>query len=236
MFNFVFYAWSTVLVVGALPIALVSGAAMRRVSWFWGWTCLAMLRVLVGLRHRIRGREHVPAGPVIAAVKHQSAWDILVVSLLLPNAIIVAKRELSWIPVFGYELRRAGHIFIDRGGGAKELKRLVDRAQARVAAGHSVVVFPQGTRTLPGTPYPYQPGIAALYVALGLPVVPVALNSGLFWPRRRPLQRPGMVTVEFLPPIPPGHRRRRFMTELEDAIETATARLEAEARAEHDLG
>ena len=147
----------------------------------------------------------------------------------------MAKQELSRIPLFGYEVRRADYLFIDRRGGAAALRRLVAEARQRAEAGYTVIVFPQGTRTLPGAHRPYQPGVAALYAGLDLPVVPVALNSGLFWPRRRPAQRSGVITVEFLAPIPPGRDRRLFMSELEDAIEAATTRLEDEARTRFSL-
>lgn len=236
LFNLAFYGWSVVLAIAALPLALTSTASVRWMGGFWSRTSLALLRALVGLDYEVRGREHLPAGPFIAAVKHQSLWDILSMVHLLPGLVIVAKQELSWIPLFGYEVRRADYLFIDRAGGAAALRRLVAEARQRAAAGYTVIVFPQGTRTLPGTHRPYQPGVAALYAGLDLPVVPVALNSGLFWPRRRPVQRPGVITVEFLAPIPPGRDRRLFMAELEDAIEAATSRLEDEARSRFAVG
>ncbi len=235
VFNVAFYGWSLVLAIVAVPMALSSVTSVRWMSRFWSRTSLVLLRAVVGLDYEVRGRERLPAGPFIAAVKHQSAWDILGLVHLLPSGVIVAKQELSWIPLFGYEVRRADYLFIDRRGGAVALRRLVAEARQRADAGYTVIVFPQGTRTPPGTHRPYQPGVAALYAGLDLPVVPVALNSGLFWPRRRPVQRPGVITVEFLAPIPPGRDRRLFMSELEDAMEAATSRLEDEARGRFSL-
>jgi 1-acyl-sn-glycerol-3-phosphate acyltransferase len=127
---------------------------------------------------------------------------------------------------------RGGCIRIDRGGAARALRSLVEGARAAAAKGLSILIFPEGTRRAPEDPPDYKPGVAALYVALDLPVVPVALNSGLFWSRRSFMKRPGQITVEFLDSIPPGLDRRTFMTELQSRIETATARLVAEARSQ----
>jgi 1-acyl-sn-glycerol-3-phosphate acyltransferase len=162
-------------------------------------------------------------------MKHQSAWDTLILPVVLHDPAIVLKRELLWVPIYGWYAARAGSIAIDRGGRAAALRRMVARARASVAEGRPVVIFPEGTRTAPGRHLPYQPGVAALYQALGLPLVPAAVNSGLFWGRRSFLKRPGRITLAFLDPIPPGLPRRRLMPELESRIETATAALEREA-------
>ena len=139
------------------------------------------------------------------------------------------KRELLWIPCYGWYARKAGMIPIDRGAGATALKAMLRRARAVMAQGRSILIFPEGTRTAVGTKRAYHPGVAALYTQLELPVVPVALNSGLFWPRRSFLKRPGRIVVEALAPLPPGLERRTFLTELQSRIETATERLVAEA-------
>jgi len=139
----------------------------------------------------------------------------------------VLKRELTWIPFFGWLLRAAGFIAVDRKAGAKALRQLVRDAERAVAGGRSLLIFPEGTRVQPGETRPYQPGIAALYDRLQIPVVPVALNSGLFWGRRSFVKRPGRITVEFLPAIAPGLKRREFMAELEARIESAATRLAA---------
>lgn len=139
----------------------------------------------------------------------------------------VLKRELMRIPLFGLYLRCAGMIPVDRTGGGGALKQMVAKARAAAAAGRHLLIYPAGTRTPPGERRAYHPGVAALYGQLDLPVVPVALNSGLFWGRRAFMKRPGVITVEFLPPIPPGLPRKQFMAELQARIETATERLVA---------
>jgi 1-acyl-sn-glycerol-3-phosphate acyltransferase len=189
-----------------------------------------LLAVLAGLTYEVRGRERIPATPAIFAFKHQSAWETLVLLLVLKDPAIALKRELTQIPLFGWYLLRAGMIRIDRAGGARALRALVDDARAALARGCSIVIFPEGTRAPVGERNPYHPGVAALYRQLDCPVVPVALNSGLFWRRRGFIKRPGRIVVEFLPPIAPGLDRKAFMAELEQRLEGATERLIAEAR------
>ncbi len=225
-FNILFYAWTTILAFLALPLLVLPRRAILGFSRFWVTTSLALLRHTVGLSHQLRGLENIPAGQVIFASKHQSAWDTLVFNILVPDPIFVLKRELTFIPVWGWLVRRGGMIPINRGGGAAALRRMLADARTIARTGRSIVVFPQGTRTAPGTQRPYQAGIAALYQELALPVVPVALNSGLFWPRRSGRLRPGVITVQYLPPIPPGLPRRDFMAALETSIEQASAILQ----------
>src|SRR5690348_2938702 len=162
-------------------------------------------------------------------MKHQSAWDTLIIPVLLGDPAVVIKRELKLVPFYGWYATRAGSIFVDRKGGASALKDMVAQAKVQVARNRKIVIFPQGTRTAPGEHGPpYHPGVAALYQALGLPLVPAAVNSGLYWGRRAFTKRPGRIVLEFLPPIPPGLPRRQVMAELETRIEAATDRLVAE--------
>jgi 1-acyl-sn-glycerol-3-phosphate acyltransferase len=181
--------------------------------------------VTVGIRHRVVGRENLPAGPAIIACKHQSSWETMAFTGLFDDIAIVLKRELLFIPVVGWAMARAGNIAVARGNGASALRGLVKQAKAAIAEGQSIVIFPEGTRVAPGEQKPYQIGTAALYRQLGVPVVPMALNSGLFWGRRKFVKRPGMITLEILPPIPPGLSREAFMEALRERIEGATARL-----------
>jgi 1-acyl-sn-glycerol-3-phosphate acyltransferase len=195
----------------------------------WLRVVLWQIRVVIGIDYEERGRENIPAGPVIFAVKHQSAWDTLGPSYLHPEMVFVLKQELTWVPVWGWYLIRMGMIPIDRSRGIAALKQLVIRARKTVASGRSVLIFPQGTRTPAGVERPYLPGVAALYTGLDVPVIPVALNSGLFWPRRKLGKWPGTIVLQYLEPIEPGLDRRAFMRILAERIEPATARLEAEA-------
>jgi len=196
-----------------------------------------IIRKIMGIEFDVRGRENLPAnGPFIIASKHQSAWDTLIYNIIVLDCAYVVKRELFSFPFFGWFLWRVGMIGIDRKGGASTLKQLVANCKARLAEGRSIIIFPQGTRTAPGTQNPYLPGIAALYAQCNVPVVPTALNSGMFWPRRTFLKYPGTIVIEFLPAIEPGLKRREFSARLEAAIEPATTRIEEEARRVFNVG
>ncbi len=220
-----------------LPLLLLPRPVMTSAARFWLRGVMAVMRATVGLSFEIRGTENLPRGPAIVAAKHQSAFETFAFHLILDDPAYVLKRELTWIPFFGWYLAKSGVVAIDRAAGAKALKAMVKGAGAARDENRPVVIFPEGTRTPPGTRRPYHSGVAMLYGALGVPVVPVALNSGLFWGRRTFTKRPGVVTVEFLAPIPPGVDRKRFMAQLEESIETATDRLVAEARRRFpDLG
>jgi 1-acyl-sn-glycerol-3-phosphate acyltransferase len=202
-----------------LPLLLGPRIGIYYLGRVWAHPILAALRLLCGLRHEVRGRENLPTGAVLIAAKHQSAWDTIIFSILLWDHSFVLKRELLWVPLFGLYLARAGLIAVDRQGGSKALRKMVAAAKAVAAAGRPIVIFPEGTRVAPDQQRPYQPGVAALYSQLGVPVVPVALNSGLFWRRRSFWKRPGTITLEFLPPIAPGLPRKVFLARLEQAIE-----------------
>jgi 1-acyl-sn-glycerol-3-phosphate acyltransferase len=224
------WVWTLVLAVLYLPLLLVPRKAMLPAVRLWLGGMLGALKVVAGLGWELRGRENLPQGPFIVASKHQSAFETFVFHLILGDPAYILKRELLWIPFFGWYLGKSGVIAIDRSAGTKALKAMVKGAEAAAGEGRPVVIFPEGTRAAPGARLPYHTGVAMLYGALKVPVVPVALNSGLFWRRRGFAKKPGTLTLEALPPIPPGMDRKAFMAELENRIETATDRLVAEAR------
>ena len=229
IFNVLFFGWTMLLSVIGLPLLALPRPLTVGYARLWLRGTLAMLARVVGLSHELRGAALLPAGPAILAVKHQSAWETLALNLLFPDPAFVLKRELYWSPFFGWYLAHSGQIALDRSAGAGAMKKMLRLAKQVAAAGRRIVIFPEGTRVAPGETRTYQPGIAGLYGALGLPVVPVALNSGVFWRRRGFVKRPGTIVVEVLPAIPPGLKRDEFMQRLESAIETATAKLVDEA-------
>lgn len=230
VFNLAFYASTLVVAVLALPLMLAPPATVRRFGAHWSRFALWLLEAIAGTRWEVRGAARVPDGPVVFAAKHQSAWETLFFPAYLGDPAMVAKKALRLIPFYGWYAWRAGTVWLDRREGARTLRAMIKQAREVVAARRSVVVFPQGTRTPPGAAAPYLPGIAALYTGIPAPVVPVALNSGLFWGRRAFLKRPGTIIVEFLEPIAGGLGRDGFLDQLSHRIEAATARLEAEAR------
>lgn len=225
-FNLALYAWTAIVGAAGLPFLLAPRRWAMRFGRFWSRGVLWLLRAIVELDHRMLGHDRLPAGPCIVAMKHQSAWDAIALPLVLDDPAPVVKRELLRLPIYGWYMARAGAIAIDRKAGAAALRPMLAAARQAAAEGRPIVIFPQGTRVAPGTAAPYQPGVFALYQALALPVVPAAVNSGLYWRRHGFMKRPGRITLEFLEPIPPGWPRGRFMAELEQRIETATTALE----------
>ncbi len=233
-FNVGWYAGTVTIALLGAPILLLPRRAVVAWAKFWIRFCLWWLRITVGLTHRLSGLENLPAGPVVIASKHQSSWETLAYTLLFSDAAIVLKRELLFIPVVGWAMARAGNIAVERGDGAAALRGLVRQAKAVIADGRSILIFPEGTRVAVGDERPYHVGTAALYRQLGVPVVPVALNSGLFWGRRQFIKRPGIIDVEMLPAIPPGLSRDAFMTTLRARIEGATERLIGRAQGRNE--
>lgn len=191
-------------------------------------TCVWLLRVIAGTGMEVRGLDKLPAGPFLIAAKHQSAWDTFALFPLFRDPAIVLKEELTRIPLYGQFARKFEHILVKRDRAAVALKQLVADARSRAADGREILIFPEGTRRPPLAPPDYKPGLVALYEGLGVPCVPLALNSGLFWPRRKLMRYPGTIVVEILDPLPPGLPRAEFRREIETRIEQASARLAEE--------
>jgi 1-acyl-sn-glycerol-3-phosphate acyltransferase len=234
VFSALFYINITVRMIVALPTILLPYSALHGVLRHYASSTLWFLRVVCGTDVEWRGREKLPAGPYIVACKHQSLWETFALFMLLPDPTYVLKRELMWLPLFGWLATKARMIPIDRGSHAKALASMMAAARREAARGRQIVIFPEGTRRPPGAEPRYLPGAAFLYAELGLPCVPVALNSGLFWPRRSLRRYPGTVLVEVLDPIPPGLEKREFLSRLRSVTEEATARLVAEGeRSDH---
>ncbi len=208
-----------------MPIALVYRPFSFTIAYYWGTGSLWLLKVLCGITYDIKGKEYIPQGAALVASKHQSAWDTVIFWVLLKRPAYVLKRELIFFPIFGWYLILLRNIYIDRSSGSKALKQMITEAKNRVEENRPIVIFPEGTRTVPGTQTMYHPGVAALYQQLNVPVIPVALNSGRLWPRNAFVKTPGKITIEFMSPIAPGLRSRDFLTTLQDRIERETAKL-----------
>jgi 1-acyl-sn-glycerol-3-phosphate acyltransferase len=217
-----FLAWF-LLVTAILSLIFLPVLALPRRATVWlarvwaRWTFFG-LRTIAGIGFEIRGT--VPQGPVLVASKHMSMWDTLALYLALYEPAIVLKRELLRIPFYGWFLAKAAAIPIDRGAGARALRRMSDAAREVLAQGRPILIFPEGTRQKPGAEPDYKPGVAGLYGVLGVACVPVALNSGVYWTGF--LKRPGTIVLQFLEPIPPGLKRDAFMAQLQGRIESAT--------------
>jgi 1-acyl-sn-glycerol-3-phosphate acyltransferase len=232
LFNLLFYLATAVILLVTLPVYffLPQHLAMAVVR-FWAKVGLFLLRTVAGTNFEVRGRENIPPGGLIVASKHQSAWETFALIPEFTNPTYVMKHTIKRIPIFGWYTIKAGMIHVDRSGGSTALRALAARAREEVAKGRQLLIFPEGTRRPPGATPDYHTGIAFLYRALSVPVLPAALNSGLYWPRRSFLRYPGTIVLEFLPPIPPGLDSRLFMEKLEARIEPAADRLLVEAAA-----
>jgi 1-acyl-sn-glycerol-3-phosphate acyltransferase len=225
IFNALFYLNLILHMVLALPALAMPHRAHLACVRSYGRTSLWLLRVICGTKVEWRGLDRLPHGACIVACKHQSAWETFALYAALDDPTYILKRELMWIPLFGWHMWKSGLIPVDRGAGLAALARMTTRARKALADGRQIVIFPEGTRRAPGAEPSYKPGVAYLYGKAGVPCVPLALNSGLYWPRRSLLRYPGTIVAEILEPIPPGLDREVFFARLQETIETATARL-----------
>lgn len=232
LFNLAFYLNLVVLLVGALVTLALPRRAVLGMAKLWGRISVWLLRVICGTNVEFRGVEKLPKGPLIVAAKHQSTWETFALLWLFEDFTFIVKRELMWIPIFGWCMAKGRMVPVDRAAGSQALTDMTRRAREEIRSGRQLIIFPEGTRRAPGAEPRYKFGVAHLYAEIGVPCVPVALNSGLFWPRRAFRRLPGTIVVEFLDPIPPGLDRDAFFQRLQSDIETATARLVAEGRDE----
>ena len=229
LFNVLFYALLIGMMLVGLPTLVLGHRSVLRLANVWARASLWLLRVICGTRVEFRGRAHIPDYPCILAAKHQSFLEIIALCSLFPHFTFVLKRELTRIPLFGWYLARSGQIAVDRSRGRAALTEVSRRAIAVLEDGRTLFIFPEGTRRPPEAAAEYKSGIAYIYGETGVPCLPVAVNSGLFWPRRSFRRRPGTAVLEFLPMIPAGLSRQAFQTRMCDAVETASRALMAEA-------
>jgi 1-acyl-sn-glycerol-3-phosphate acyltransferase len=214
-FNLWFYGVTLVVAVLSIPAPLFPEALTRWISRVWSRLVLGGLGPICGIRVEITGQEHLPRqGPALIASQHQSAFDTIIWLLLVPRAAYVLKQELTRIPVYGALCRRMGMIAVDRGAGASAIRSLLKGADRAIAEMRQIVIFPEGTRAPPGTVLPLHPGIAALANRTGLPVVPVATDSGRCWGRRAFRKHPGVIRVAIRPPLPAGLSRAALLAQL----------------------
>lgn len=226
IFNIIFFPWAVIYL--ALHIKYLFGTRKASMVVLQGWATHArrLMNVIIGLYYRVEGRENMPSPPYIVAAKHQSAWDTFIYPDIINEACYVSKKELGRLPLYGHFIRKFDLIEVDRSKGGSALKKLIkDAKRICFEQNRPLVIFPEGTRSTPGEKPKYQPGIAALYSQLKIPVIPVAVNSGLFWGRRSFVKKPGTIVLKFLPAIETGLDHKEFMIRLEEVIETETNKL-----------
>ena len=221
------YGWMAILGILALPTLVLPRAALLGIVRLFARLVLFGLHWICGVRVEIRGRAHVPGGPVLIAGKHQAMLDVFVPFLIFRDPVLVMKRELLWYPVIGWYSLKLRLLAIDRDGGAKTMKKMLAAAEARVnGESRQMLIYPEGTRSDPGAAPSYKPaGIRAFYKSLKLPLVPLATNAGLCWPAKGLTRRPGRVVYEVLPAMPSDLNPKAMLGELETRLEAACDRL-----------
>ena len=232
IFNIVFYLNVIIWLIAALPTFFMPYHAIVGVAKAWGRSNLFLLRVICNLKAEFRGVEKIPRGGDLIAAKHQSTWETFALLWMFEDPTFILKRELQWIPLFGWFTIKGRMIAVDRSAGSAGMTAMTARAAKELGNGRQIVIFPEGTRRHAGAEPAYKYGIVRLYEIGNVPCVPIALNSGLFWKRRSIIRMPGTIVVEVLDPIPAGLDKEVFMARLQNDIETATARLIAEGERE----
>ena len=235
IYNVLFYLLLVCWLLAIVPTFLMPRTAIMRVAQLWSRQNTWLLRVVCNVKVEYRGLEKIPTGPLLVASKHQSMWETFALLQCFDQPLYILKRELTRIPFFGWYLIKAGMIAVDRRAGGRALLKMVRQASEEVRhGGRQLIIFPEGTRRPVGAPPQYKPGVAQLYASCRVDCVPVALNSGLFWPRRTFMRYPGTLVVEFLDPVPPGLARDEFLARISAVIEDATARLVEVSRREQE--
>ncbi len=229
LFNMFFYTFSAVMMIGcSVHVFLLPRKYGKPTVDSWCRGNMWLEKFFCGVKVEFRGQENIPKGGLLIASKHQSSWDTFGLIPEFLDPAYIYKRELGWIPAFGWYVLKWKMIPIDRKKGSKAIPEMIERSRAAVNEGRQILIFPEGTRRPIGAKPAYKQGIARLYSQLNVPVLPVALNTGIFWPRRSLLHYPGTHVVEFLPPIQPGLSEQEFMDVLIERIETATEKLRLE--------
>lgn len=222
LFNIVFYVGTILTAIIGFPFLIIKGFGVF-MSRAWPMAVSKVLAVTVGTTFKVEGK--IPTDPVLILSKHQSAWETIAYNHIIHRPAFVLKEELMWIPFFGTYLKAVGMIALDRRGQIHALKKLIRDSKKVISEGRPILLFPEGTRAAPGAKVPYKKGAFMLYKNLGVPAVPVALNSGIFWPRRTFMKYKGTITVKFLPPIQPGLSEEEFMSRIEADIENESLKL-----------
>ncbi|MGE3145420.1 MAG: lysophospholipid acyltransferase family protein [Pseudorhodoplanes sp.] len=232
VFNVLFYLVLAVYLIAALPTLAMPRGALLWMVRSWARTNFRMLRAICNIGLEFRGFDRLPPGPLLVASKHQSLWETFALMTAFSDPAFILKRELMWIPFFGWCASKAEMIPVDRGARSAALARMTEQAKIETGRGRQIVIFPEGTRRAPGAEPKYKYGVVHLYSELGVPCAPLALNSGLFWPRRSFRRYPGTIKVEACEPIAPGLDKETFFRRLQEEVETTTARLVAEGERE----
>lgn len=226
IFNFFYVFWTLIVGIIFAPIIFFSPKIIIFVvGKIWARGLYFFLKLFCNLRLQLLGAENIPTRPAIFASKHQSALETFMYHILLKNPVFVLKKELLSIPVFGFYLKKMGMIAIDRDGGIKSLKLLLNEVKEKIENGYSIIIFPEGTRTIPGEKVAYNSGITAIFNLKIAQIIPVALNTGCFWPKNSFYKKSGKFSIQFLAKMDMQIDKKEFISVLQDKIETSSVKL-----------
>ena len=225
IFYLLLYMWTLTLGVLALPYLLLPSSYVRSLANLWISGILELLKLTCGITYEIKNIENIPDRAVIVASKHQSAFETLLLFRLVKNSIFIHKRELFLIPIFGLYLKKSNMISINRNEGAKAIRKMLNEVKQNILNGYSIIIFPEGTRKKPGDPPDYKTGIAGIYKESEAEVLPVAVNSGNYWPKHTFIKKPGKIIIKFLKPIPSKLEKSEFLKKIESVIEDETNKI-----------
>lgn len=226
IFNILYVLWTMFIGIIFIPIIILPQKyIILVVGRIWAGGLYFFLKNICKLKLDWQGKENIPAKPAIFASKHQSALETFMFHLLINKPVFILKKELLDIPVFGFYLKKMGMIAIDRDGGMKSLKLLLKQVQDKINQGYNIIIFPEGTRTVPGEDSEYNPGVIALYNLKIAPVIPVAINTGIYWPKNSFYKKQGNFTIKFLPSIEEKLHKEEFLTQLKETIDKESRNL-----------
>ena len=225
IFYFLLYMWTLFLGIICLPVLLLPIEYVKKLANLWISGIIGLLKLTCNISHEIQGIENIPDYPVIVASKHQSTFETFLLFKLVKNSIFIHKKELFLIPIFGFYLKKSNMISIDRSEGPKAMRQMLNEVRRRVANGNSIIIFPEGTRKKPGEHPDYKTGIAGIYKESEVEVLPVAVNSGHYWPKHTFVKRPGKIIIKFLKPIPAQLEKSEFLKKIELVIEQETNKI-----------
>ena len=219
------FSWTLFLGIISIPYLFLPNAYIRQLANLWVSGILGLLHFICGITYEIRGKQNIPNHAVIVASKHQSAFETFLLFRLIKNSVFIHKKELFYIPIFGQYLKKSNMIAINRSDGSKALRKMLSEAKHKISNDQSIIIFPEGTRKLPGEIPDYKPGIAGIYKETAADILPVALNSGCFWPKHILIKKPGKIVIKFLNLIPSKLDKLEMLKKIESVIEEETNNL-----------
>ena len=225
LFYILITLWTIFLGIICLPYLLLPSFYLRKPVNIWINGIFKLLSITCNITYEITGKENIPDVPVIVASKHQSAFETLALFLHIENSIFIHKKQLFYIPIFGQYLQKLNMISINRSEGIKAMRKILNQAKFKISSGFSIIIFPEGTRTKPGEQASYKSGFVGIYNEVNSKILPVAVNSGLYWPKHTFIKTSGKIIIKILKPIPSNLQKNELLKELETVIEEETNKI-----------